>query len=52
MGVAGGGAAAINVLGGKTIDGRRQNVQSDENGNYYVNGRQVRFEKGDESDAA
>ena len=47
MGIAGGGAATINVLGGKTVDGRKQHVESDDNGNYYVNGRQVRLDEGD-----
>lgn len=52
MGVAGGGTAAVNVLGGKTIDGRRQNVEVDENGRYFVNGREMQFDEGDVSDAA
>jgi len=38
MGVAGGGTAAINVIGGKAIDGTKQNVEVDENGNYSVDG--------------
>ncbi len=52
MGVAGGGTAAVNVLGGKTIDGRKQNVEVDNDGKYYVNGREYMFDEGDVSDAA
>ena len=39
MGVAGGGTAAVNLMGGKTIDGARQDVRIDEDGNYIVDGR-------------
>ncbi len=38
MGVAGGGTAAVNALGGKAIDGTKQNVEIDEEGNYRVDG--------------
>lgn len=38
MGVAGGGTAAVNALGGKAIDGTKQNVEVDEDGNYRVDG--------------
>ena len=51
MGVAGGGTAAVNVLGGKTIDGRKQNVEVDKDGKYFVNDREYILE-GDVSDAA
>ncbi len=51
MGVAGGGTAAINVLGGKTIDGRTQNVEVNKDGKYFVNDREY-IVGGDVSDAA
>lgn len=38
MGIAGGGTAAINVLGGKAIDGTKHNVEMDEDGNYLIDG--------------
>lgn len=38
MGVAGGGTAAVNALGGKAIDGTKQNVEVDADGNYLVDG--------------
>lgn len=40
MGVAGGGTAAVNTLGGKTIDGSRHIVEPDDNGGYIVDGRE------------
>lgn len=39
MGVAGGATAAVNTLGGKTIDGTRQIVETDDNGGYIIDGR-------------
>lgn len=52
MGVAGGGTAAVNTLGGKSVDGVKQNVEVDEHGNYLVNGRVAIEAKGDYSDVA
>lgn len=51
MGLAGGGTAAINTLGGKSVDGVKQNVEVDKDGNYTVNGRYLEH-KGDYSNAA
>lgn len=51
MGVAGGGTAAINTLGGKSVDGVKQNVEQNENGDYLINGRVVR-DNGGYTDAA
>ena len=52
MGVAGGGTAAVNLLGGKTIDGNKQNVEKNIDGKYFVDGREMRFDEGDRYDAA
>ncbi len=52
MGVAGGGTAAVNVLGGKAIDGSKQQVDVDKDGNFFVNGKEKVFYEGDVSDAA
>lgn len=52
MGVAGGGTAAVEMLGGKSVDGAKQNVEVDEKGNYLVNGKVAIEAKGDYSDVA
>lgn len=52
MGVAGGGTAAVNVFGGKPVDGARQNVEVDTEGNYYINGRKVQQNEGENHYAA
>lgn len=52
MGVAGGGTAAVNTLGGKSVDGVKQKVEVDENGNYLVNGKVAIETKGDYSNVA
>ena len=51
MGVAGGGTAAINTLGGKSVDGVKQNVEQNKKGDYLINGRKVVMD-GDYSDVA
>lgn len=48
MGVAGGGTAALETMGVHTVDGTVNNVESDDKGNYRINGRQVEFEDKDE----
>ncbi len=50
MGIAGGANATVNLLSGKTIDGVRNNVEVDKNGNYTVNG--VVIDEGGLFDAA
>ncbi len=52
MGVAGGGTAAVNVLSNKTVDGSKQNVDVDKNGNYRVDGKRVIIDEGGVFDAA
>lgn len=52
MGVAGGGTAAINTLGGKSVDGVKHNVERDEDGQYSIDGRKIIQRKGDYSNVA
>lgn len=43
MGVAGGGTAAINTIGGKAVDGSKHNVEQDIDGNFYIDGRKTDY---------
>ena len=47
MGVAGGGTAALETLGVHTVDGTANKVETDDKGNYSVNGKEVDFEPED-----
>lgn len=48
MGVAGGGTAALETLGVHTVDGTSNKVETDDKGNYSVNGKQVELYNEDE----
>lgn len=54
MGIAGGGAAVVNLLSRKPVDGCKENVDVAKDGSkYYVNGREMIFnDEGDVFDAA
>lgn len=41
MGIAGGGTAAVNVLGARPVDGRHHNVERTDDGEYLIDGRFV-----------
>ena len=52
MGVAGGGTAAVNTIGGKAVDGSRHNVEQDSDGNFYVDGRRTTVRERDYGNVA